>query len=173
MKHSLKTLAIGTGLAAALIAAPSFAATASTQAWYAGISGDLTWMGDSDLGGGGNVDLGYRFNDLRLEGEVGYHDASGGGDAGHYWSYMGNAYYDFNNTWNTSGWKISPYVGAGIGDASVDGDNSFAYNGMVGLSFASASMPNATYRLGYRYFDTTDNNSPHASNIELGANWSF
>lgn len=172
MKQTLKTLAIGTALTTALFAAPSFAVTAPSQAWYGGISGDLTWMGNSDVGGGGNADIGYRFNNVRLEGEVGYHDASGGGDAEHYMSYMGNLYYDFTNMYSSMGWNVAPYIGAGIGDAEIHSDSEFAYQGMIGLGFTSASMPNATYRLGYRYFDTTDN-SPHASNIELGANWAF
>ena len=172
MKHSLKAFALGTGLAAALLAAPSFAATGPTNAWYAGVSGDLTWMGDSDTGGGANVDIGYRFNNVRVEGEVGYHDASGGGDAAHYWSYMGNAYYDFSNSWSASSWKISPYVGAGIGVADINSDSEFAYQGMAGLHFVSASMPNTTYRLGYRYFGASDND-PNASNLELGANFGF
>ncbi len=172
MKRILKSIATGAGLAAALVATPSFAVTSPSQAWYAGISGDLTWMGDSDTGGGGNVDLGYRFNNVRVEGEVGYHDASGGGDANDYWSYMGNAYYDFNNMWTMSSYKISPYVGLGLGDAEIDGDSEFAWNGMVGVNFATASMPHTTYRLGYRYFGT-DDHDPHASNLELGMNIAF
>ena len=172
MKNTLKTLAIGTGLAAAMLATPSFAVSPPSQAWYGGISGDLTWMGDSDVGGGGNADLGYRFNNVRLEGEVGYHDASGGGNAEHYWAYMGNLYYDFNNMYSTNGWNVAPYIGGGLGDAEIRGDSEFAWQGMVGLGFTSASQPNATYRLGYRYFGA-DDNDPHASNIELGANFTF
>src|SRR6185295_4605154 len=69
---------------------------------YFGASGDLTWLSRTNTGGGGNAALGWRLwpNDMgafRLEGEVGYHGAPNeDGIPGHthYFTYMGNVYYD-------------------------------------------------------------------------------
>jgi len=183
MKHSIKLLAgVSACLTLAFITAPASAAAAyAPDGWYVGGSGDLTWL-HSNTGGGGNVDLGYRFNDVRAEAEAGYH----GIDGTHYFTYMGNLYYDFNSLFgaSSSGWHIAPYVGAGLGYAAVNyGDNSFsntfhhhdntmAYQGMAGLTFTSASMPNTDWSVGYRYLGT-DSNNLGASNLELGVRFHF
>src|SRR5262249_41367887 len=124
MKRSIKMLAV-TGAAVAILATgdSSQAATVVPTNWYAGISGDLTWLRNSDTGGGGNVDIGYRFDDFRIEGEAGYHGAGGQSGFGstHYFTWMGNVYYDFNRIFPSSGsgWHVAPYVGGGLGDAQV------------------------------------------------------
>ncbi|MDE3060343.1 MAG: outer membrane beta-barrel protein [Pseudomonadota bacterium] len=211
MKHSKKISALCVASLTALLAMSAHAATYSDSKWgnwYAGISGDLTWMNHTNTGGGGNVDLGYRFwtgttGDLRLEGELGYHGASNSGDFTgntHYFSYLANAYYDLNNfrpweggPWSGSGWHLVPYVGAGLGDATVHSGhnaslsnqsfnfrgnvNSFAYDFMAGLTLVSDAMPNTDWSLGYRYFGTTkatdDSGKIHSNNLELGLRFHF
>jgi len=178
MKHTFKALAI-----LATMTATSALATPSTpENVYVGASGDLTWPRHSSMGGGGNVSLGYRLNDVRLEAEVGYHSA----DDVHYITYMGNVYYDFNNvTTSRSGWRIVPYVGAGLGDASVHNSNNggigstfhhhsdtFAYQGMAGINLVSDTMPKVDWTLGYRYLGT-DEHDLQASNIEAGIRYHF
>jgi opacity protein-like surface antigen len=185
MSNTKKTMVKGAAfLASLLMTTTAYGATSAPNNWYLGVSGDGTWIRHDDFGGGGNVDLGYRFGDIRLEGEAGYHDA----DSTHYFSYMGNVYYDFNSLMptNSSGWHVVPYIGGGIGDAAVhygnDGtafsstfkhhENSFAYQGMAGLTLTSASAPSVDWSLGYRYFGT-DKRDLHANNIELGARFHF
>ena len=157
--------------------------------WYAGASGDLSWLRNSNMGAGGNVDLGYQFQAFRLEGEAGYHTAGGRNGFGNtnYITYMGNVYFDLKNlipTTHFGGWAIGPYVGGGAGDAQVNyGHNSlvttfhhnhsqFAYEGMAGLNFTSPSMPNTDWRIGYRYLGTDETNI-HSNNLELGLNFHF
>jgi hypothetical protein len=180
-----KTFILAGGLAAMLLAGTAHAATGD---WYAGISGDLTWLRHSDLGGGGNIQLGYRlrpgsFGAFRIEAEAGYHSASGSGSysSTHYFSYMGNVYYDFDKLLpnSASGWRITPYVGAGLGDAAIhyghssfsgtfhNHDNKFAWQGMAGIKLTSASMPNSDWSLGYRYLGTSGDNI-RSNNLELG-----
>ena len=187
MKSSLTILT--RALIPLLLAGSAHAAANSTMPdnWYLGLSGDITWMRNSDTGGGGNVELGYHLNrDFRLEGEVGYHDADGHDGYGeeHYYTYMGNLLYDFNGAFssNSSGWRVVPYVGGGIGDAQIhNGDgvssasrnnNSFAYQGMAGLTLVSSAAPNTDWSLGYRY-QGTDTDDPHANNVELGVRVHF
>lgn len=187
MKNTLKTIA---GASAFMLAALPL--TAHADNWYLGASGDLTWPDHADTGGGGNIDLGYRFGagtmgDFRLEAEAGYHEAPG--DSGYgdtrYFTYMGNAYYDFNMNLMSGGtMAITPYIGGGIGDAQVNyGDssfsqtfhhhnNTFAYQGMAGLNITDASMPNTNWYIGYRYTGTDDNNLD-ASNLEVGLRYNF
>jgi outer membrane autotransporter protein len=99
---------------------------------------------------------------------------------------MGNVYYDFGTPWwqNSSGLRVAPYLGAGVGDASVhEGHGSvttafhhntddFAYQGMAGLNFASSAMPNTEWYIGYRYY-ATGNSDLHANNAELGVRFNF
>lgn len=173
---------LAAGVASCAIA-PAQAAT--TENWYGGLSGDLTWLRHSDTGGGGNVDLGYRFDDFRVEAEAGYHGAGGQSGFGstHYFTYMGNAYYDFNHAFSSDS-RIVPYIGAGLGDAAVHFGNSsftttfhhheniFAYQGMAGLEYSAANAPNTTWSLGYRYLGT-DSHNLHANNLELGVRLHF
>ena len=184
MKHLIKATAALAALVNVLAAAPSQAAVNSTNNWYIGASGDLTWLRHSDTGGGGNIDLGYKFNDWRLEAEAGYHGA--GGDTGysstHYFTYMGNLYYDFNSIMPAS--PIRPFIGAGLGDAQIhygrgsfsntfhNHSNDFAWQGMAGINYVMPSMPATDWSLGYRYLGT-DKQNLHASNLELGIRFHF
>lgn len=194
--HKALTYLSTAGLAA-LVSAPVYA-TPGMDGVYTSISGDYTWLHSNTNGGGGNIAVGDQFltnnlGDFRIEAEAGYHDFS---DA-HYFTYMGNLYYDLNAlNYDSSSLKIVPYVGAGLGDATIHMSNSdfagryteqgdaFAYQFMGGLGFTSANMPNAVWSVGYRYLASddisgTDNiglsNSErlHANNIELAARFSF
>ena len=188
MKHSLKSL-IGFGaILVSMAAVPASAETPLRDNIYVGASGDLTWLRHSDMGGGANVALGYRMRDVRLEAEVGYHGADGSGNSTetHYLTYMGNVYYDFNNlnTLGNTGWHVAPYIGAGLGDAAIHYGNSsvsgtfhhhndtFAYQGMAGLTFVSDALPKTDWTLGYRYLGTDEHNL-QASNIEAGVHFHF
>lgn len=194
MKHSIASLLGTSACMASLLMAGSAAAQSNSQDdWYGGFSGDLTWLRHSNTGGGGNVDLGYRFwpsnfGDYRLEGEIGYHGAGGssGYSSTHYLTYMGNLYYDFNTVFSPSesGWHVSPYIGAGLGDEAVHYGhsdltttyhhhaNTFAYQGMAGLQLVSASAPDTDWWFGYRYLGT-DKNNIHSNNLELGVRFHF
>lgn len=184
-------------LGAAASAQAATTALTGKNAWYTGLAGDLTWPNHADLGGGGKVALGYRFasagtGNVRLEGEAGYHSANGADGYGdvRYFNYMGNVYYDFANMKHDvidSGWYVTPYIGGGAGMASIrighgsfastfhNHTNSFAYQGMAGLSFASAEAPNAEWVLGYRYMGTNreEGIKLHSNNIELGLRYHF
>lgn len=180
---------LATSAAVSLLMVSSAQAVSPQNNWYLGLSGDLTWMRHSDIGGGGNVALGYRANNFRLEGEVGYHGADGddGYSGTHYISYMGNAYYDFNRMLGSSSgssWQVVPYIGGGVGVASVrfghanvgdtfrHHDNTFTYQGMAGLGMVSASMPNTDWSIGYRYLGT-DKHNIHSNSAELGLRFHF
>lgn len=181
----------------------------SAQGWYGGLSGDLTWLRHSNTGGGGNVALGYSFpagaDALRLEAEVGYHGAKGedGAARTHYFTYMANAYYDFNSAFASgSASGLRPYIGAGVGDATVrfgekgydaltstfadfsENDNVLAYQVMAGLNYTPQSMPRTDWYLGYRFvgsesssfLDNAGNRGSdrlHANNIEAGFRYHF
>jgi opacity protein-like surface antigen len=134
---------------AALTAATLFTTTANADQerwprWYVGLSGGVTFLGDTDLSGGttGNLDydmggigtlsLGYMppltmqpLSNMRIEAELGYHynqtDSlvlAGTPTATDGYiraiSYMGNLYYDLRNM---SRW--TPYFGAGAGGAQL------------------------------------------------------
>lgn len=202
---SLLTLA---SMAAVQVAHADPATTTTTKSgrtvsagnnFYAGIEGDVTWMnGRTKTGGGGGINLGYRFAPLdmgnfRVEAEGAYHAAkakSGGSDM-HYFNYMGNVYYDFVNlkqNWLGSNWHVSPYVGGGIGAATIrkgkasfadtfrdNNTTAFAYQGMAGLTFASMDAPNVEWTLGYKYLATNreEGIKLHANNAELGLRYHF
>jgi hypothetical protein len=186
--------------AVALMGGSAYADGAATpNGWYTGLSGDATWMRNSEMGGGGNIDFGYQFasgnwGDLRAEGEAGYHAASG--DSGHgatnYWTYMGNLYYDLPGLTPGSQWDFVPYVGAGLGDATVHfgdvgtshHDDVFAYQFMAGVSLIPQSAPNSSWSLGYKYLGSDDSNYTDilgrsgedrlsSSNIEVGYQYHF
>ena len=197
MKH-FKLMTTCCAAALALTAANAYAASSSSadNNWYAGIGGGLTWPNHADMGGGGGINVGYRLapadaGAFRVEAEAAYHSANGDNGFGdlRYFNYMGNVYYDFSNThsWTTSGWNISPYIGAGAGLAEIHrgngnfatafhhNTNAFAYQGMAGLTFASASMPSTDWVLGYRYLGTDRENGQKlsANNVEIGLRYNF
>lgn len=173
--------------------------------WYVGLSTGLAFVEDSDLSGAVNGDqeyeagvgltasLGYMpffgspyLDNIRMELELGYRYASLDGftNAGtpsnssgsaRMFTYLANAYYDFHSD---SQW--TPYLGAGLGGASVqvskgsglgitdDKDTVFAYQFLTGVTYAPTSIPMTEWGLGYRYF-TAD--SPGFSTA--GASLSF
>lgn len=138
-------------------------------------------------------------SDVRAELEVGYHafgldsvlanpDPSGDMKVT---TFMANLYYDFGtqNNW-------TPYIGVGVGNAHVkfgtnqglgntdSTDNTFAWQGMLGLTYATRDNPDARWLIGYRYlslnqpsFSTgTDNvklSRVHEHALELGLQYSF
>lgn len=200
MNHVSKYVGCCLGALVAFHSTSGIAATdKSAQAVnsYAGISGDFTWPNHSDLGGGGRVTLGGRINPLdmgsfRGELEAGYHTADGETGFGdvRYFNYMANAYYDLASrpSWVMSdSWHMTPYIGAGLGMASIRygrGDftstfhhhtNAFAYQGMAGLAFVAADSPNTEWTVGYRYLGTSRENGAelHANNLELGLKYHF
>lgn len=175
----------------------SLASSAHAQGWYVGIQGGMTFAQDADneangvtittsqdtgfnIGGVGGYDFG---NSFRAEGEVvyrkndvdeldlsdlglGVNTLDGTGDVSAL-SFMANGFYDFDVSW-----PVKPYVGAGIGVASVslndvgataggltveladDDDTVFAYQLGAGLSYPLT--PSATISVDYRYFATSD-----------------
>lgn len=186
----------------ALVAANAYAD--SNDRWahsnlYGAISGDVTWLNDYDTGGGGNAAIGYRiwpsdFGDFRIEAEAGYHAMEKSG----YYTYMGNLYYDFNSMRSNlgTGWNFVPYVGAGLGDATVhlgeynsggrynEHGDVFAYQFMAGLTIVPPDMPNNEWSIGYRYvgsnnvdgrdnFGVTRSNDLESNNIEIAYRMHF
>ncbi|MBI2236238.1 MAG: outer membrane beta-barrel protein [Magnetospirillum sp.] len=152
--RSVKTL-----LVAGLIAATPFAANAQ---WYMGADAGVNFMQDpgvrgtdSDWGWVGLGQVGYSFGAPKVEFEYGYR----GNDSISAHGPMANVLYDFmpNGQWH-------PFVGAGIGWAWLDGDfsgstskgsdNSFAYQGILGLGY---DIDKSWALKGqYRYFATAD-----------------
>jgi outer membrane protein OmpA-like peptidoglycan-associated protein len=152
--RSVKTL-----LAAGLIAAMPFAANAQ---WYLGADAGANFMQDpgvrstdSDWGWLGLGQVGYSFGAPKVEFEYGYRNNDSISAHGP----MVNVLYDFmpNSQWH-------PFVGAGIGWAWLDGDfsgstsknsdNSFAYQGILGVSYDIDK--NWALKSTYRYFATAD-----------------
>lgn len=147
---------------------------------------------DTDLGYAFSVAAGYRFNAIRVEGEIGYQKncvdendnlrrAERSGDIKAY-SFMVNGYYDF-----VRGKKIVPFITAGIGVAKVDADvNNFAHVDetaaayQVGAGIYYTITDNWHIELKYRYFDTVDNldfgnTNPEftSHNVLLGVRYRF
>ncbi len=189
----LKTIAKA-ALAGGLLLSTVGAAQAGEDAWYVTGAGGVSLFNDGDSSNAGssittNYDPGFAFVaaggrqfdfGLRLEGEVGYRQASvdtvrlnsGGGTnpgSGNMsaLSFMVNGLYDFNIGYDL-GPKFKPYVGAGVGFANVsanniqtlnttvmdDSDLVFAYQAIGGISYLV--MPKTTMFLEYRYFATVD-----------------
>ena len=120
--------------------------------------------------------VGYRFNNVRVEGELSYQkndfdqvsamgvslDASGDGSVT---ALLVNGYYDFANES-----AFTPYISAGLGYAKVeandlnfvgsgmadfsDDDSVFAYQAGLGVGYAVNE--NVTIDVKYRYFATED-----------------
>jgi opacity protein-like surface antigen len=98
-----------------------------------------------------------------------------------------NGYYDFDVGLAFQGMPIVPYVGAGIGAASVhidsdltgidDRDAAVAYQAMIGAKLRI--RPHVYARLGYRYVRTTDaelaGSSLHmtVNDVTFGLGWQF
>ncbi len=195
MTKNIRLIVYSLAISASIFPISAYAAGSGSNL-YAGISGDLTWPNHAAMGVGSNLNLGYKFTpgsmgNMRAEAEVGYHWADGDNGYGdrRYFNYMGNVYYDFavSDHFSPSGWRVSPYVGGGIGLAEIrnghssfssafhHNTNAFAYQGMTGLSFTSASAPNSEWRIGYRYMGTNKEKGDklHANNFEVGYNYHF
>ena len=174
--------------------------------WYVGLSAGVDFIEEIDLSGSLNGDLDtdtafaftgslgympYFDNDFldafRIEAEMGIRQ--GGLDsftnAGvsaaarenmRVVSYMANLIYDFDMQ---SQW--TPYLGAGIGGASVhlsensglgnisDKDTVLAYQFLAGLTYAPSSIPLTEWGVGYRYFtaDSPEFATTGASRLKL------
>jgi opacity protein-like surface antigen len=127
------------------------------------------WDVDFDDGWGAFVAVGKQFELFRLEGEAAYRRTdidsisigginAGSGDKVEAMSGMVNAYLDFDML------QFRPFIGLGAGMARIDADlgtvtgfgrvddhdDVFAWQAMVGLSFA---MQPVGFDIGYRYFD--------------------
>jgi OmpA-OmpF porin, OOP family len=122
-----------------------------------------------DDGWGAFVAVGKQFELFRLEGEAAYRrndiDSIGIANLGsgkvEAMSGMLNAYLDFDML------QFRPFIGAGVGMARIeadlgevgtfgrvdDRDDVFAWQGIIGLSFA---MQPVGFDIGYRYFTTED-----------------
>jgi opacity protein-like surface antigen len=193
VKKSL-TFATGALLMTSIFSAAHADDTERWPRWYLGLSGGFTYMQDEDVSGGSATKLsldngfgvggsiGYLpsssiplINSLRFEGEVTYHqnqinkatrsNGSTFASSGNYDStaYMLNTFYDL-----PTGTNWSPYIGAGIGAATVHldtgsgagntggSDTQFAYQGLVGIGYSPDSIPNTQWTLGYRYLATTN-----------------
>lgn len=161
-------------LVAGCFALPSLAQAETNP--YVSLSGGLGLMTDSTVDGDlveyksgflVNGALGLKTDYARLEAEIGYHrndlDTWGGAPAFpdsniSVWSFMANGYLDYNMADS----DITPYIMAGLGYASVNGDNGsdtfddgvFAWQVGAGVGFKAADK--VTIDVGYRYFATGD-----------------
>lgn len=170
-------------------------AAQAADGFYVGATGGVSFLQDADNEGGGlSIEsefdtgfdvtgaVGYRFmDDFRVEGEIGYRrnnadsltialpaglgissiSSSADGDVSAL-SFMANGYYDVN-----TGTPWMPYVGAGLGVATInadvktqgvqivdDDDTVFAYQIGAGIGYAFTESITAT--AGYRFFGTSD-----------------
>lgn len=169
------------------------------------LGGSQTGTVEFDNGYTFSGSIGYRpyfgvavLDDMRVEFEAGYREAgldSRGntpltGDL-RVTSYMGNLFYDI-----PTGSRFTPYIGAGAGAARVSlprtsglgntdsKDSTFAYQGLLGVSYAPTSIPLTEWTLGYRYFRLQDPQfqtlagnvklkDVDSHNVELGARFLF
>lgn len=157
--------------------------------WYVGLSAGVAYVEDSDLSNAVSGDLEYdtgvaataslgympffgnqALDNVRIEAELGYRYqsldsfsnagvSSNAGDYARIVTYLANAYYDFRSD---SQW--TPYLGAGLGGASVnlptgsglgntdEKDAVFAYQFLGGVTYAPTSIPMTEWGIGYRYF---------------------
>lgn len=197
MKSSIKNLLVATSMLAAVSGAAYADENRPMSDVYGSISGGVTWASHDNTGGGGNLALGVRFlpsnfGDFRAELQGGYRDIS----PSHYFTYMGNLYYDFDSFKSYTPFKVVPYLGVGLGDATVhfnetdntgsftEHDDVFAYQVMAGVNFVVDQMPNTEWFLGYSHLgseniDATDNAGFHtskrlsANNVDLGLRFHF
>ena len=197
MKNILK-IAIGSALAGLLL---TQAANAQTQGFYVGAEGGLNWMTNFNANTNllaapvigvtpqtgwavGGV-IGYDFVGPRVELEAVYRNnqtnvnipnTALGNQVGQL-AFMVNGLYDF-----MADSRITPYVGAGIGIAFVDGNSplgstTFAYQGIIGVGYKATD--NLRINLDGRYYGTTNpsvNNAVWTNNnlgVMLGLTYKF
>lgn len=171
-----------TTISLAILAATMFAGTANAEPrwpnWYVGLHGGWSMDDDYDSTAAGTTtevgtdggyivgaSLGYVpptelpfFNMTRYELEYSFRrndvEAPGSGEVD-VQSGMANMLIDFTNETN---W--TPYVGGGLGMASIDvdgdDDSVFAWQLMAGLDYAPEAMPMTVWGLRYRYLGAQD-----------------
>jgi opacity protein-like surface antigen len=116
------------------------------------------------------AEIGHRFNDTeRFTSRGAVSNLSGELKS---YSYMANAYFDFDTQT-----QVSPYVGVGAGLATVsleapslavnDDDSVFAYQFMAGLGWQPEFLLNTVLQVGYRYFGTSDPSFTNASGLTI------
>lgn len=174
------------GVAALALPAAAMAQQADSRGFYVGAGGAFNYLDDPDVKGGavdGKIDAGsgwgatvtagYAFGGPRVELEAGYRSNNGkdcpegcSGDVDTA-SAMVNVLYDFD-----TGTRFTPYVGAGIGAArtkveDIGKKTVFAYQGIVGASYAVTNELSAF--ADYRYFATEDvkGTSPGGSDVKV------
>lgn len=218
-----RILTITTCVGALLAASSAANAQERWPRWYVGLSGSAVFSNDvdvdtafgsgtldTDTGWGAGVSVGYMphftnhyLSTLRFEGEIYYREnsidgasfggvaipGSGGGDIESV-SYMINALFDIK-----TGTAVTPYLGGGIGAATVDipastalgttgdDDTVFAWQLMAGLSYEPRLMPHTIWSIGYRYHVLNDPQFSQAGvnyeldydthNIEAGVKFRF
>jgi opacity protein-like surface antigen len=164
-----------------------FAASSASAKPYLSLGGMWVDLRDADAeldvdfddGWGAFVAIGKQFELFRLEGEAAYRRndidgigiggiRAGSGDKVEAMSGMVNAYLDFDLL------QFRPFIGLGAGMARIDADlgtvtgfgrvddddYAFAWQAMVGLSFATQPV---SFDIGYRYFDAEN---PKFGNFE-------
>ena len=206
------TAVAAAAIAAGLLSAPAMAAPATardglyltpsigygwgrTQDFTAfGVDGSVEYDGGVALGAA----LGYRFGNVRVEGELGYAGLtldriSAAGETAnldsdiHLYSGTVSAFYDFD-----TGGALRPFVGGGVGFTTVDADDvtfegdrleggtetSFAVHGEVGVSFAVSETVEIVPSYRYTWsdletdgFDDADDFGAHL--LRVGVRYSF
>ncbi|HEY1722562.1 MAG TPA: OmpA family protein [Magnetospirillaceae bacterium] len=185
--------------AAALITASAPAAFAD-DGWYFSAGAGANFVPDlklrdtnptyngkveSNTGIGITAAGGYAFGPVRVEGELGWRDngldkaanpggtVSASGDL-QPWTLMANGYYDF-----ATGTSWTPYLGAGVGMAYLDGNvqeagttvselgrAGFAYQGMAGVAYKVSDA--LSLKGEYRYLATEQIEVPNTSAVGGG-----
>ena len=153
------------------------AKTSSTAGPYISGAAGVAISGREAIKTGYNINgaVGYNFDPYRLEAAVGYqrHDlkhVSGNVD---YWTFMANAYYDYD-----AGLGFKPYLMGGLGAArshfSPTDHNKTEFVWQVGTGVGFKIADNTTFDLGYRFVrpDTDDLNF-NSHNIIAGIRYQF
>jgi opacity protein-like surface antigen len=119
--------------------------------------------------------IGYNFDPVRVEGAVGYqrHGLTDFDAHVYYWTFMANAYYDFEEM---SG--VRPYLMGGLGAAdghwSLSNDSSTDFAWQIGAGIGVKIADNTMFDLGYRYFKPDDGDvSFRSHNILAGIRYQF
>jgi opacity protein-like surface antigen len=183
-----------TGATALVIAVSSTSANAEDNRDYISTSVGLTNMWDNsvsnsavDYENGYNMNVGFGYDwdyqdSIRPEIEISYREADLDNVSGEVTNYaaMANFYYDHKNDS-----KYTPYIGVGAGVAYVDAESTtfndddtvFAYQGMLGASYAHTDDMDIT--IGYKYFNNLDadingvGEDIESNNVELGVRFKY